>query len=81
MVDALEPFRRRREKELVDRISAVDKWADDNEVNGERLTVYALEEAGFDMADCMWREIMLAWVSFAGVTFIQWPSTRLVMEL
>ena len=21
------------------------------------------------MADCMWREIMLAWVSFAGVTF------------
>ena len=55
--------------------------ADDDEVNGECLLVYALEEAGFDMADCVWREIMLAWVCFAGVTFLPVAINEIGMRI
>jgi hypothetical protein len=43
------------------RISAVHEWAAAHETEGTRLLVGELAEAGFDIEDCMWREMMIEW--------------------
>ena len=58
------------EDDLVNRISEVDKWALANETDGVRQTVQALEDAGFDHVDCLWREIMIAWSNSVGALFL-----------